>query len=348
MAVCTAWISLGLLLGAVSAAQDTSFKLKPAYTLTDATDNVESVAFSPKSNLLASASYDNKVRVYDIPANKSGAPHLKHTLNIKTKDTAWTVAFSPDEKWLAVGQVGIEMYEMGSDDNPKLQYTLDNKLEQNYVAFSSDSRWLATATEDDSNVWLYSMAGAGKPTFNRTLKAGASAVNTVAFSADGKWLATGGEGDAVWIHSLGSAATRTWKVPNDVSSVAFSPDSKWVVAGLADDLGGPSMVFAYSMDGLHNYSFTASPDNMVYAVAFSPDGRWLAVGCGDARVRIYAWKGTNEPPKLHCTTVGAQDAVLAVAFSPDGKWLAASTETQHVLLYTEWEHEAAIDDTLMV
>lgn len=322
--------------------------LKPTYTLKEATDNVQSVAFSSDSRWLASASYDNKVRVYSSPSNISGQPQLKHTLNIQSTDTAWSVAFAPHAKLMAVGQVGIELYDTDSFNRVA---TADNKLEENFVSFSPDGRFMASVTEHDQNVWLYSIA-ADKAQFSRKLGSGragkGTGLTTVAFSPDTKWLASGGSNDgSLWIHGLDSKnISRTWKEPKQVEAVAFSADSKWLVVGLNDDLGGPSKVVVYELDKSASYSWQAVPDDFIADIKFSPDGKWLAVGCGDARVRLYAWNGGSQPT-LHSVLIGAQDAVASVAFSPDGKWLAAGTETQHVLLYNGWESDSP-DDTIIV
>ena len=66
-------------------------------TLEGHTDNVWSVAFSPNGKMLASGSWDQTVRLWDIETEQ-----LLYTLTGHTSDIV-SVAFSPDGQTLASG-----------------------------------------------------------------------------------------------------------------------------------------------------------------------------------------------------------------------------------------------------
>src|SRR5947209_5060841 len=66
-------------------------------TLQGHTSFVSSVAYSPDGKTLASGSYDQTVRLWDVATGKEQATLQGHT------DRVWSVRYSPDRKTLASG-----------------------------------------------------------------------------------------------------------------------------------------------------------------------------------------------------------------------------------------------------
>lgn len=66
-------------------------------TLNGHTNGVHSVVVSPDGKLLASGSYDNTVKLWEIESRKEIASLTGHTSHV------YSVAFSPDGKLLASG-----------------------------------------------------------------------------------------------------------------------------------------------------------------------------------------------------------------------------------------------------
>jgi WD40 repeat protein len=177
-------------------------------------DFITAAAFSPDDKLLASASYDGTVKVWDVrhvkePGEADDAlarlrgkkrwdermPRLEFTLKGPIAQV-WSVAFAPDGKTLAAG------YEDGSvvlwdPATGKAGAKLRHAAAVKSVAFESDGKVLAAGSEDGT-VKLYS-PGTGKEL--ATLKHGAE-VTAVAFSPDGKTLA-----------SAGGAEVKLWDMP---------------------------------------------------------------------------------------------------------------------------------------
>jgi len=82
--------------------------------LTGYTDGVSSVAFSPDGKTLASGSYDNTIRLWDVATGRPiGSPLTGHTGQVLS------VAFSPDGKTLASGSFDhtIRLWDVAYTDD---------------------------------------------------------------------------------------------------------------------------------------------------------------------------------------------------------------------------------------
>jgi len=344
--------------------------LKPTYTLGRCVDGSSdgSVGFSSDGRWLACTegfAKKQQLLLYSLQINSSERPHLEHTLNVSMRGffAQATLAFAPNAKWLAVGQDGIKLYEIGLADPLLFRYTLNTSSVMSNVIFSADSKWLAAVSTKDSEVWLYKMVPAGAPQLTKKLKIGGRRQDItdlkIAFSPDGKWFASGtcygGTDGSVWIHSLDSGnETRTLKGIGG-ENLAFSQDSKWLLAEIAS-----GEVYVYAMDKSSNYSFSPFQENknldhIVLATAFAPDGKWLAVGVPSHRgdvatgeVRMFATAevlGGSCPrePKPHCIMPSEADDFPTIAFSPDQKWMAVGTNYEGLAMYHGWESECAAE-----
>ena len=129
-------------------------------TLTENTGYVESVAYSPDGQTLASGSWDGTVRLWDVATGT-----LRNTLTGHTDDVN-SVAFSPDGSTLASGSSDqtIGLWDVATGT---LRNTLTENTHRIYsVAFSPDGNTIATAS-DDGTVLLWRYTSTTAPlTFN--------------------------------------------------------------------------------------------------------------------------------------------------------------------------------------
>jgi WD40 repeat protein len=145
--------------------------------------------FSPRANMLASASADGRIRLWDAASGQIMA-------TLRSQDVSWvqTLAFSPDGKALAAAGA-----------------TWDGAL--SVRLWNVDSKRIRATFEDD-----------GKED-----KRDEKSVSALAFTADGGWLAAGLSthiekiGIFCRVH-LWDVATRKKRTYSGVSQLAFSPD----------------------------------------------------------------------------------------------------------------------------
>lgn len=189
-------------------------------------DHVQGVAFSPKGNLLASASSDKTVRIWDTAGGTCIAELAGHRARV------WSVAFSHDGKRLASGDTNGAIRIWDAESKKRI-HTLDSHKGAIYeLAFGIGDTYLVSGCEDrTARLWDCS---SGKQIHE--LRGHSYPIISVAFSPDGSRIVTGSQDKSIkiWFTESGEEIISLQGHELPVQSVAFSPDGKRLVSAGSD------------------------------------------------------------------------------------------------------------------
>lgn len=280
----------------------------PLYTYTGHTNWVWSVAWSPKSERIASGSSDGTAQTWDAANGDHPNVYRRHT------DTVYAVAWSPDGKRIASAGYDktVQVWD-GTFGDHFYTYTGHSGWVWT-VAWSPDGNRIASAGEDGT-VQVWDTADGRHPL---TYRGHTSSIYAVAWSPDGKRIASaGGDGTVqVWDATNGNLFYIFQLYYTTMWSVAWSPDGQRIASASNNN----TVQVWNATNGSRLYIY-AGHSNFVYTVAWSHDGRRIASGSGDKTVHVWDAAGGHH---LY-TYTGHTDSVRSVTWAPDNKRLASGS-----------------------
>lgn len=295
-------------------------------TLRNHSDAVESVAFSPDGQVLASASRDSTIYLWNVADGVPQGEPLRGHL-----DWVNDLAFDPASSALfSAGNRG-EIDQWLLERRTRLGQPLAGRSGQVWsVAFSPDSASLASGSRDGS-VRLWNVAGRT----SLELDVRSDSVTAVAFSPDGAWLAAGGLDGAVRVQgSTTGAAITTLPGANWITAMAFRPGNRSRLLATAD-ADNQVLLWDLSTTPAVSSPLTTSLPSRVTALVFDPQGEMLYGG--DARGTVYQWdvaRGqlVNRLDRRYTGNEQADMPLLGLAIDPTGKTLAMASADNAVYL----------------
>ena len=284
---------------------------------------VTAVAFNPDGRRLASGSWDQSVKSWEVSTGEQLS-----TIGSKMKEVQ-AIAFSRDGRWLATENSANTVSLRDASTGQEIRTLSSDKplgiWKSNFVysiAFSPDGQWLASGI-DDKTVRLWDVKTGRKV---RDLTALRRPVIYVAFSPDGRLLASGDDDKTITISDVasGEEVEKLSGHKKSICAVAFSPNGRWLASASADktvklwDVGTGREIYTLTGHG-----------GVVTSIAFSPDGRWLVSGSWDKTIKVWEVDTGREVQTL----AGHDRPVYSVAFDSRGQWLASGSEDNTIKLW---------------
>ena len=325
------------------------------------TGAISSLAFSPDGQMLATASMDYSIRLWDFTKRQRLATWQGHLSEV------WSLAFSPDGQSLLSG---------AKDGSVKWWPVRRQQTEdilagsfQEMLAISKDSRELAAMDRQGTLAFLNLITRKPEQEFKLAGQPDRGRFHpppVVALSGDFMTLAQVGEDGRVHLSNTASRASSLLEVPDrPVTFLALSPDAHCLVTGGGFGHGLRWWDLRHGTNHLLETEATHaefSPDGRTLAAvqrtnhvqlwdgvtgllratwvsdvelhpeaapAFSPDGRILALACTDDTVCLW----DTLAGKILGACTGHKQGVFSVAFSPDGQTLATASDDRTLKLW---------------
>lgn len=269
------------------------------------TDIINSTAWSPSGQVIATASGDGSVKLWSA----EGAS----LFTIQQGAGVLDVSFSPDGQVMATGDEKHKVI-LWSQDGILLKTLAGHTNAVQRVQFSPDGRILASGGEDGT-LRLWSRDGVPIATFQG--KGGT--IWDFSFSPNGQTIATAHEDGTVKLWNLKGKVLRTIKTDGGpVLSVQFSPDGRVLATGQSDNTVRIWKPTGKPVRTLRKHN------GRVPVVRFSADGQTLASGSDDHTIQLWRWQDGTP-----LNTLPGNHAVLSVGFHPTQPTILVSGDTSY-------------------
>ncbi len=334
---------------------------------------VDTLAFSPDGQILASGSDDWTVALWDVSARQKITTLSEHSRPIKAVafagNGATLVAGSEDETislWHIVPQLYVSSFEAHEGAVRSLAFSPGGQAlvsagedgmirvwdvethRQLYefphlhddavyaVAFTPGGRYLLSAGRDHRIV-VWDWATKRKV---RTVIGHSAWIFGLAISPDGKTVATAGWDDKVKVWSvpqLRPLAPPLAEHTAPVGGVAFSPDGRLLASA-----GNDTKIWLWDARTFKPIAPLTGHTEVVRPVVFDPDSRLLASGSGDHHIKLWDVSPPRRDLVLRKNPLATLEGhhsymIWALAFSPDGRLLASGSQSDDRQTVRLWD-----------
>lgn len=302
---------------------------------------------SPNGKLIALASSDNRVRLWDAESGK-----LLHTLELDLPGTA--VAISPDNSMLIAGTSGTRKDSAQpmrghlwawniADQDAKFIWKVPVIGQTVSIAIEPNGKWFAAN-------FVYATLGIFRLADGKLLRNWQERGNSpmdLAISPDGKTIVTAGQALILWDSTKPKIANEIVDLekPLDADSSArlmiaktagstattVSTSGRWAIAvgAYSNVLGKPVDVVQLDMKSAKIMKFIAKDVEDVKCITLAPNDRDLLIGANHSFILKFDMDRENHPTKW---MLESNIRIRAIAYFDGGKKVAVAGENGGALL----------------
>lgn len=285
--------------------------------------NINAIALSPNTQILASASDDKTIRLWDIPTGKARSTLYGHTHFVRA------VAFHPqNHTLLASGSRDRTIKLWNLQTHQAVQTLIGHEHTINTVVFSPDGTLLASGSADKQvKLWNWQTGEVITSLAGHSL-----AVTALAFSPS-----VGNSNSQPLLASTGAdAIVQLWNLTTfelihtftghtaSVRAVAFSPNGRWLATA-----GDDRTIRLWDVASRQCNRTLLGHSWPVSALAFSSDGETLLSSSWDKTVKLWQVKTDREIGIF----AGHKASVSSVAIAPDRSLIASASHDRTIKLW---------------
>ena len=314
----------------ISALEKTVYNVRELRSFRGHNSVIMAVSFSPDGKIIASASFDKTIKLWQVSTGK-----LLTTLD-GHQERLWSLRFSPDGKTLASSSYDSTIKLWNVADGTLIKTIFGhNKTQVRSVDFSPNGKLLASS---DSRGWIKLWNPKDGTLIksipaHRTKKGRSWWVTAIKFNRDGKILASTSSDRTVKLWKVANGSLNLLKIlkghRGNVRTVDFHPNNNYLASAGAD-----GMVKLWDLNKGEELQTLRGHRNPVWAVQFTPDGKRLVSASSDSTIKLWNLqdvKNTNTKPQ---TLKGHHGRVWSINISPDGKTIASGGWDKTIRLWS--------------